>query len=290
MTWKLISGWVDARTANKVEIYSSKKKAEKRLAELVDESELPSDYGGKATSTLELLESHNLRKENENLSRQVTKLIPLRSSSQFSIKLDENETIHSSAFTRSLNGAQFYMTTSNKKKDNRGVTVKHNGIGRDEEAPTRIDFERKFSGPCVVKIRVEKTGKSLAAKNFLFVGKIFDANKIIQPEKIRSSPNEKCRDSPTKVKNEQMNKDNGKSQVERPVDKQRLFIEINHSTDSQFQNSYKTPQTPIQKNEVKKIDAEIFEIAKNYSNTYKIVDEKDHATGSFWSCGWNSCW
>lgn len=41
MTWKLIKGWIDVRTANKVEIYSSKSSAAKRLLELVDDSELP---------------------------------------------------------------------------------------------------------------------------------------------------------------------------------------------------------------------------------------------------------
>lgn len=45
-TWKIIKGWIDVRTANKIEIIASRKSWEKRLLELADPSDLPSDYGG----------------------------------------------------------------------------------------------------------------------------------------------------------------------------------------------------------------------------------------------------
>jgi hypothetical protein len=50
-TWKLIKGWLDARTANKIEVISDRKSWEKRLLEYVDEQHLPSDYGGKGQDT-----------------------------------------------------------------------------------------------------------------------------------------------------------------------------------------------------------------------------------------------
>jgi len=50
-TWRLIKGWLDPRTAAKIEVISSKSAGEKRLLELVDEQQLPSDYGGKGPDT-----------------------------------------------------------------------------------------------------------------------------------------------------------------------------------------------------------------------------------------------
>merc|ERR1719223_231273 len=49
-SWKLIKGWLDARTANKIEIISSRKTMEKRLKELIDADQLPADYGGTGPS------------------------------------------------------------------------------------------------------------------------------------------------------------------------------------------------------------------------------------------------
>lgn len=47
-TWRLIKGWLDARTANKIEVISSRATMENRLLEFIDADQLPSDYGGKA--------------------------------------------------------------------------------------------------------------------------------------------------------------------------------------------------------------------------------------------------
>ena len=57
LTWSVIRGWLDARTANKVEVISSKKASEKRLLELVDAQMLPCDYGGKGPDTNDLIDS-----------------------------------------------------------------------------------------------------------------------------------------------------------------------------------------------------------------------------------------
>lgn len=46
MTWALIKGWVDARTASKIELQSGRRGIE-RIVELCDPATLPSDYGGR---------------------------------------------------------------------------------------------------------------------------------------------------------------------------------------------------------------------------------------------------
>lgn len=55
-TWRIIKGWLDPRTANKIEVISSKTAGEKRLLELVDADLLPSDYGGKAKDTVSTMD------------------------------------------------------------------------------------------------------------------------------------------------------------------------------------------------------------------------------------------
>lgn len=54
-SWRLIKGWLDPRTAGKIEVLSNKDQAKKKLLELVDEDQLPSDYGGKGPDTKETL-------------------------------------------------------------------------------------------------------------------------------------------------------------------------------------------------------------------------------------------
>lgn len=183
LTWKVIKGWIDERTANKVEIYSNRKNSRKRLLELVNENELPSDYGGKAISTALSLDRHWLSKENKNLNRQVSKLVSVRSSSHFNIELIKNESMRSTVFTRCMTGAKFYIKRDGTKQNMDGVIIKHEGEGIDEENPTRVDIMETVQGPCTVKIRIERLGSTLSSKNFLFVGKISDNTQKIMETK-----------------------------------------------------------------------------------------------------------
>lgn len=50
-TWGIIKGWLDARTAAKIEVISSRATMEKRLLEFIDADQLPSDYGGTGPDT-----------------------------------------------------------------------------------------------------------------------------------------------------------------------------------------------------------------------------------------------
>ena len=50
-TWGIIKGWLDARTAAKIEVISSRSTMEKRLLEFIDSDQLPKDYGGTGPDT-----------------------------------------------------------------------------------------------------------------------------------------------------------------------------------------------------------------------------------------------
>jgi hypothetical protein len=55
-TWKLIRGWLDPRTANKIEVISDRKKWTERFLEHVEAEQLPSDYGGEGPNTQDTIE------------------------------------------------------------------------------------------------------------------------------------------------------------------------------------------------------------------------------------------
>lgn len=58
-TWRLIKGWLDPRTANKIEVISNRATMQKRLLELVDADQLPWDYGGKGEDTNKILKDQS---------------------------------------------------------------------------------------------------------------------------------------------------------------------------------------------------------------------------------------
>lgn len=56
-SWRLIKGWLDPRTASKIEVcsHSHKAQATEKLLEYIDKDQLPSDYGGTGPDTRETL-------------------------------------------------------------------------------------------------------------------------------------------------------------------------------------------------------------------------------------------
>ena len=73
-TWRLIKGWLDPRTAAKIEVIASKTASEKRLLELVEEEQLPSDYGGTGPDTNKTI----MEEFGGSVDRIVTKMLYLR--------------------------------------------------------------------------------------------------------------------------------------------------------------------------------------------------------------------
>ena len=70
-TWKLIRGWLDPRTANKVEVISDRKKKKEKLRTLVDVNQLPSDYGGEGPDTEETIKKENYSGKMKRLHTEV---------------------------------------------------------------------------------------------------------------------------------------------------------------------------------------------------------------------------
>lgn len=170
-TWRLIRGWLDPRTAAKIEVISSTAASHKRLLELVDEDQLPSDYGGKGEDTRVTL-ANQYEGEADRLE---TKMLYLRGHGSETIDIKAGETCEISVFTRSTAGALFTLTDADAKThflDN--VEAKHTGNGDvDSERPTCIVLnegsDKRVAGPVKLKIKADSHASRFSTHNFLLV-------------------------------------------------------------------------------------------------------------------------
>ena len=117
--WSVVRRWLDARTASKIEIYSSKAKAEKRLKELISLENLPREYGGVAPNVDEMIVQQGstnavtagdeASEKKRVVKRRVTKLLHVKGHASISVHLDAGEEMEVEIFTRSVGGAKFTM-------------------------------------------------------------------------------------------------------------------------------------------------------------------------------------
>ena len=113
LIWSIIRRWLDPRTASKIEIYSSKSKAERRLAELISQEHLPREYGGSAPTVKEMIVQQGSGDAGSNdtraVKRRVTKLLHCKGHANFSVDLAAGEEMEVEVFTRSVGGATFVV-------------------------------------------------------------------------------------------------------------------------------------------------------------------------------------
>ena len=74
-SWKVIKGWLDPRTANKIEIIASRKTWEKKLLDFIDAKDLPSDYGGTAQNSDVTILKENI---SDGIKRTSNELLSIR--------------------------------------------------------------------------------------------------------------------------------------------------------------------------------------------------------------------
>lgn len=174
MSWKIIKGWIDARTANKIEIISSRKAWEKRLCEIVDSDQLPSDYGGTALDTESILASN----APGNMKRSHTELLSVRSYANATVELKAGEKMNVVVYTKAKGGAKCSITqTDTKKVHVKDVVVTYKGSENyDNEPPEEAVIGSDLAGPGKFKIKVESKTKSMSKMsydNYLVVCNIF---------------------------------------------------------------------------------------------------------------------
>ena len=182
LIWNVIKGWIDARTASKVEIYSYRTQWEPRLLQLVESSELPSDYGGSAIPTKTRLEMEN---KEAGVSRQYARTYNVcKIATTDILDVRHGEEMEIFVMTRSLREGEFsfaFLDDDNKPiLDDPPfpvdpVVVKHSGKGVDEEEPTRMNFPFPIKGPSKFQLKITCNTGSWSSESFLVAAKVRNA-------------------------------------------------------------------------------------------------------------------
>ncbi|CAB9506622.1 Phosphatidylinositol/phosphatidylcholine transfer protein [Seminavis robusta] len=172
-SWRLIKGWLDPRTASKIDVVSSKDAAKKKLLELIDEDQLPVDYGGTGPDTKE-----TLRSEIKGDAIKIhSEMMYLRGSGSFSIEVSQGEYVEVEVWTRSTAGGGFSVVDHNDKKNIivDKMEVKHEGTGDEKESPTRVVMTKtRLAGPMHLRVKAESNAGRFSCHNYLLAFIFFD--------------------------------------------------------------------------------------------------------------------
>lgn len=171
-TWSIIKSFIDVRTAHKVSIFSSTSAAKAFLLNIIDEDNLPSDYGGKATSTQVLSQ---MEAATGGRKRLVVEVLYVRGSNSFRMDLDANEEVDIFIHTRSTYGANIKVQDSNKNDLVSAVDVIHSGPCGDHEMPSKFHLTSggKISGVSGVRIKAESLRTKMTSDTYLIVANVY---------------------------------------------------------------------------------------------------------------------
>ncbi|KAL7532395.1 hypothetical protein ACHAWF_004118 [Thalassiosira exigua] len=173
LTWNIIKGWIDPRTAGKIELISNRKNWEARLRELVDVDQLPSDYGGKATATTETL----AKEAPTGVMKQYHHLVHVRATGHFTADVPKGGEMEVTVFTRSTTEVTVSVVDEHSKSKvyAPGVIVKHTGGTGDNDKPTSVVITKeRIKGPVQARIKIDsKGGRFSTAGNYMVACNIY---------------------------------------------------------------------------------------------------------------------
>jgi len=111
--WRMVKVFLHPRTARKVEIYSDADKGNRRVKELIDTENVPSDYGGQGFSFDEIAQQQYCGEGR----RQVHQLLKTSKNkkAEWNFTLNAKEHASVTVYTRSSAGADFTISSENKK-------------------------------------------------------------------------------------------------------------------------------------------------------------------------------
>ena len=167
-TWRIIKGWLDPRTAAKIEVISNRSACEKRLAELANLDQLPSDYGGTGPSTEQIL-AQAFAGADDKLE---TKMLYVRGHGSEVVDVPTGYQLIVKVYTRSTAGGNFSLHNADSKDAILpAVLVKHAGTDDTTERPTHVTLneEQPIVGPKKVKVKVDSNAGRFSTQNFLVV-------------------------------------------------------------------------------------------------------------------------
>ena len=190
--WKIIKGWIDPRNGGKVELYGTNKHDWLgRLHQLIDKTELPSDYGGTCKSVNELLKERmkdDYEKKGCNyqgIVRQDTTLLNVNDKASHRIVAEQNRIVRLALWTNSKASARIVIKDENGTLDcmpSNGIHLKFIQQNKNEgHFPRQYNFDDYnivLQGPGFFEIDITTDGKKKAS--FLLVETEFENNDLIE--------------------------------------------------------------------------------------------------------------
>jgi hypothetical protein len=168
-TWRIIKGWLDPRTANKIEVISSRSAGEKRLAEIANLDQLPKDYGGSGPTTEDIINKEFAAAD----THLQTKMLYIRGHGSEVITIPAGDEATFSVYTRSTAGGNFTLHNADTKDAllPTAVLVKHAGTDDVTELPSHqvLNENKPLMGPMKIKVKVDSNAGRFSTQNFLLV-------------------------------------------------------------------------------------------------------------------------
>lgn len=181
VTWTLIKGWLDARTVSKIEMFTSNKAALGCLREIIDDDQIPSDYGGTGEDTNVTMEKNGTL--TGGMKRLITEMMHVRSYQTCNIIVKEGEEIDITVYTRGTAGANFSITEQPSKQVLiEDTIVAHGSLEGQEDpsdmskSPTAVHLTEagRIKGPMKIRVKGQSKGGVFGTESFLVVGNVFD--------------------------------------------------------------------------------------------------------------------
>jgi hypothetical protein len=173
-SWSVIKKFIDARTAARIQVFSSEEKGLKALGAMIDQSEIPEDYGGTNIST-----SNAFAKQasDPTLIRQQIELVYVKRGKQAKTRqkwtLKDNEVMTVRVYTRSVSPGCITVFVNDESIQAIECSCKLEPDPKPNSVRVAV-----VKGPCVIVVEVQdldKAGKqqqSLSRGYFLVVGDV----------------------------------------------------------------------------------------------------------------------
>lgn len=166
--WNSFKVLLDPNTTKRIELYSSPEKGLERLRELIDDSQLPCDYGGQAMSTSEAI----LREGRTGPVplKQIVELLKIaRRQGKFEFVLQHDEEISFAIYTRSKSCTDFCLLNE------RDEVVEQITIEPADDVPYCVQFVESMHGPGQFTVVGRHAEGFTSTEYFLVVGEVFRA-------------------------------------------------------------------------------------------------------------------
>lgn len=158
MSWGLIRKFIDPRTAQRIQVFSNTTKAMAALRKLVEEDEIPVDYGG---TNISIKEAFVREASDPLLKRQEIEVLYVKRKGKTTfpreLTLNTNECMEIRVFTRSSSGASVSVKVGNKLigKVNAKCTWAQSDDGTSTLLPQSTSVVSTLEGPGKVVIEME---------------------------------------------------------------------------------------------------------------------------------------